>query len=83
MSALGIDEGPAFALPHRSLWSLGYFIGNFTFMLCVNVFLYFNPAVPAEKRVGLMLLNSAVWSAAFVVLNVAILRRKLQGCLVQ
>jgi putative membrane protein len=74
-----IAPKPAFNLPHRCLWSLAYYIGNFMFMLSVNVYLYFNPAVPAEKQVGLILVNTVVFILAFVVFNVVVIRRKLRA----
>lgn len=76
--ARGIDYKPAFNLPHRPLWSLGYYIGNFLFILGVNIYLFNNPDVPAEKQVGLILANTVVFVAAFIVFNVWVLRRKLQ-----
>jgi hypothetical protein len=60
------------------LWSLAYYIGNFLFMLSVNVYLYFNPAVPPEKQLGWILVNTVVFILAFVVFNVVVIRRKLQ-----
>ena len=73
-----IEFKPAFNLPYRCLWSLGYFIANLLFMLSVNIYLYFNPAVPAEKQVGLILVNTIVFILAFVVFGVVVIRRRLQ-----
>jgi len=73
----GIDYKPAFKLPHLPLWSLGYYIGNFLFILSVNIYLFFNPAVPAEKQIGLILSNTIVFVAAFVIFNIVLLRKKL------
>ena len=70
---------PAFNLPHRCLWSLGYYIANFLFILAVNVYLYFNPAVPAEKQVGLILVNTVVFLLVFVVFNLVVIKRKLRA----
>ena len=75
----GVDYKPAFNLPHRPLWSLGYYIGNFLFILAVNIYLYLNPAVPPEKQVGLILANTVVFIVAFVVFNVVVIKRKLQA----
>lgn len=74
----GIDHKPAFNLPHRCLWSLGYYIGNFFFILSVNIYLYLNPAIPPEKQVGLILANTIVLVAAFIVFNVMVIRSKLR-----
>jgi len=73
----GIDYKPAFNLPHRCLWSLGYYIGNFLFVLSVNVYLFFNPAVPPEKQIGLILVNTVLFVSAFVVFNIWVIRKKL------
>jgi putative membrane protein len=75
--ARGIPHKPAFALPHKPLWSLGYFIGNFVFILAVNIYLYLNPAVPPQKQIGLVLANTAVFVAVFVIFNFMFIRRKL------
>jgi putative membrane protein len=75
---LGIPHKPAFRLPQKCLWSLGYFFGNFLFILAVNVYLYFNPAVPPEKQIGLILANTTVFVTAFVVFNVLFIRHKLK-----
>jgi hypothetical protein len=48
-------------------------------MLSVNIYLYFNPEVPAEKQVGVILVNTVVFILAFVVFNVVVIRRKLQA----
>jgi len=74
----GIDHKPAFNLPYRCLWSLGYYIGNFFFILAVNIYLYLNPAIPPEKQVGLILANTIVFVAAFIVFNVMVIRSKLR-----
>jgi putative membrane protein len=73
----GIIDRPAFTLPNRTFWSFGYFVGNLFFMLAVNVYLLRHPAVPAEKHVGWVLVNTTVLTATFVVVNLAILRAKL------
>lgn len=73
----GIDHKPAFNLPYRCLWSLGYYIGNFFFVLAVNIYLYLNPAIPPEKQVGLILANTIVFVAAFIIFNVMVIRSKL------
>jgi len=75
----GIPHKPAFRLPHLCLWSIGYFIGNYLFILAVNIYLYLNPAVPPEKQIGLVLANTAVFVAAFIIFNVAFIRRKLNS----
>ncbi len=75
----GIEHKPAFNVPHRCLWSLGYYIGNYLFILSVNIYLYFNPAVPAEKQIGLILANTVVFVLAFIIFNVVVIKRKLQG----
>lgn len=74
----GIDHRPAFNLPYRCLWSLGYYIGNFFFILVVNIYLYLNPAIPPEKQVGLILANTVVLVLAFIVFNVVVIRSKLR-----
>ncbi len=76
-AARGVVDHPAFKLPNRPLWSLGYFVGNLLFMLGVNVYLYRHPGVPPEKYVGWMLVNTTLLTATFVVVNVVILRTKL------
>jgi putative membrane protein len=73
----GIDYKPAFNLPHRPLWSAGYYIGNYLFILAVNFYLFFHPAVPAEKQIGWILLNTTVFTIAFIVLVVSVIRRRL------
>lgn len=75
----GFPHNPAFRLPHKCLWSLGYFIGNYLFILAVNIYLFFNPAVPPEKQIGLVLANTAVFVAAFILFNILLLRRKLNA----
>jgi len=77
--ARGVPHRPAFRLRNACLWSLGYFIGNYLFILAVNIYLFFNPAVPPEKQIGLVLANTAVFVAAFVLFNVLYLRRKLRS----
>jgi len=77
--ARGIGHRPAFALPHKCLWSIGYFIGNFVFILAVNIHLYFNPAVPPGKQIALVLANTTAFVAAFVVFTAVCLRRKLNA----
>jgi uncharacterized membrane protein len=74
----GMDHKPAFNLPHRCLWSLGYYIGNFLFILAVNIYLFMNPAVPPEKQVGLILANTVVFVLAFIIFNVMVIRSKLR-----
>lgn len=74
----GVPHKPAFELPYKCLWSLGYFIGNYLFILAVNIYLFFNPAVPPEKQIGLVLANTAVFVVAFIVFNVWFIRRKLR-----
>ncbi len=76
---LNVEPKPAFNLPYRCLWSLGYYIGNFLFILSVNVYLFFNPAVPEGSHVGLILVNSVVLILAFVVFNVLVIRHRLQA----
>ena len=73
----GIEHKPAFKLPHLCLWSLGYYLGNFLFILCVNIYLCLNPAVPPEKHLGLILLNTIGFIAAFAIFNIMVIRRKL------
>jgi uncharacterized membrane protein len=73
-----IPHHSAFRLPNQCLWSLGYFIGNYLFILAVNVYLYFNPAVPPEKQIGLVLANTAVFVAAFIIFNVWFIKHKLK-----
>lgn len=75
----GIDHKPAFDLPYRCLWSLGYYIGNFIFVLVVNLYLFFNPALPEDSQIGLILLNTIVFILIFVAFNASVIRRKLQG----
>lgn len=75
----GIQHKPAFNLPHKCLWSIGYFIGNYLFILAVNIYLYLNPAVPPEKQIGLVLTNTAVFVTAFIVFNVVFIRHKLKS----
>ncbi len=75
--ARGVDYKPAFNLPHRPLWSLGYYIGNYLFILIVNIYLFLNPAVPAEKQIGLILANTTVFVVVFIVFNVVVIKRKL------
>ncbi len=75
----GIPHKPAFSLPHKCLWSIGYFIGNYLFILAVNIYLYLNPAVPPEKQIGLVLANTAVFVTAFIVFNIVFIRRKLKS----
>jgi len=74
----GIPHKPAFNLPQKCLWSVGYFIGNYLFILAVNIYLFVNPAVPPEKQIGLVLANTAVFVAAFIVFNFVFIRRKLR-----
>jgi len=74
----GIDHKPAFNLPYRCLWSLGYYIGNFIFVLCVNLYLFFKPELPAESHIGLILVNTVCFIIAFVIFNVLVIRNKLQ-----
>ena len=69
---------PAFQLPHRCLWPLGYYIGNFLFILAVNIYLFQNPEVPAEKQVGLILANTVVFVLAFIVFNFLVVSKKLK-----
>jgi putative membrane protein len=76
--ARGLPHKPAFALPNKCLWSIGYFIGNYIFVLAVSIYLFFNPAVPPEKQIGLVLANTIVFVAAFVIFNVVFIRRKLR-----
>ena len=76
--ARGVGYKPAFNLPHRPLWSLGYYIGNFLFILSVNIYLFMNPAVPPEKQVGLILANTVVFVLAFIIFNVMVFRKKLK-----
>jgi putative membrane protein len=75
----GIVHKPAFNLPHRCLWPLAYYIGNFVFILSVNIYLLNNPLVPAEKQVGLILVNTLALVIAFVVFNVIVIRKKLRN----
>jgi putative membrane protein len=74
----GIGYKPAFNLPHRCLWSLGYYIGNFMFILSVNIYLLMNPAVPEDKQVALILINTVIFIAAFIIFNVVVIRRRLK-----
>lgn len=75
----GFLHRSAFTLPHLPLWSIGYFIGNYLFILAVNIYLYFNPAVPPEKQIGLVLANTAVFVAAFILFTVLFIRHKLKS----
>jgi uncharacterized membrane protein len=75
----GIPHKPAFHLPQKCLWSVGYFIGNYLFIRAVKIYLFFNPAVPAEKQIGLVLANTAVFVVAFILFNIVLLRRKLNA----
>ena len=75
----GIPHRGAFRLPNLCLWSLGYFIGNYLFILAVNIYLYSNPAVPPEKQIGLVLTNTAVFTAAFILFTVMFIRHKLNS----
>lgn len=75
----GIPHKPAFRLPNLCLWSIGYFIGNYLFILAVSIYLFLNPAVPPEKQIGLVLANTAVFVAAFIIFNVVFIRRKLNS----
>jgi uncharacterized membrane protein len=75
----GIPHKSAFNLPSKCLWSVGYFVGNYLFILAVNIYLYYNPAVPAEKQIGLVLANTAVFVAAFVIFTVVFIRHKLNA----
>lgn len=77
--AWGFPHKPAFRLPHLCLWSLGYYIGNFIFILAVNIYLFVSPEVPPEKNIGLILLNTIGFIAAFVAFNIMVLRKKLQA----
>jgi uncharacterized membrane protein len=73
----GIDHKPAFDLPYRCLWSLGYYIGNFIFILCVNLYLFFKPDLPVESQIGLILANTVGFIAVFVIFNVLVIQKKL------
>jgi uncharacterized membrane protein len=75
----GIAHRPAFNLPHKCLWSIGYFVGNYLFILAVSIYLYFNPDVPPEKEIGLILANTAVFVAAFIAFNIVVIRRNLKS----
>jgi uncharacterized membrane protein len=73
----GIDHKPAFNLPYRCLWSLGYYIGNFIFILCVNLYLFFKPELPVDSQIGLILMNTVGFIAVFVVFNIMVVQKKL------
>lgn len=75
----GFPHKPAFSLPHLPLMSLFYFIGNFIFILLVNIYLFFNPAVPADAQIGLILVNTIGFILLFVAFNVFVIRKKLQA----
>ncbi len=77
MESKGMTDKPAFSLPSLGIWSIGYFIGNFLFILAVNIYLYFNPAVPAEKQIGLVLVNTLAFATSFIVFNLLVFRKKL------
>lgn len=74
----GIPQQPVFNAPHRCLWSLGYYIGNFLFILTVNLYLVLSPDVPPGCRTGLILVNTLVFVLAFVTFNVQVIRHKLE-----
>lgn len=74
----GKPHKPAFRIPNLPLFSLFYFIGNFLFILTVNIYLFFKPEVPAEAQIGLILANTVLFIVAFVVFNVMVLRKKLK-----
>jgi putative membrane protein len=78
MTARGLPPKQAFPLKNRCMWSLGYYIGNYVFILCVSIYLYFNPAVPEEKNIGLVLANTFVFVVAFIVFIGAVLLVKLR-----
>ena len=75
--ARGIHDKPAFNLPNRCLWSLGYYIGNFVFISLVNIYLFLNPDVPKERHVGLILINTLGLVASFIIFSLLLLRTKL------
>ena len=75
----GIEYQPAFPIPQLCFQSLYYYIGNFIFILIVNVYLFANPAIPAEKHLGLILVNTVGFIAAFVVFNAVVFKNKLKN----
>jgi len=75
----GINDKPAFNFPHRCLQSLAYFIGNFMFILCINLYLFFKPEIPVEKHIGLILANTVGFIVVFVVFNVIVFQKKLRS----
>jgi putative membrane protein len=75
----GIGDKPVLNFSNRCLMSLGYFIGNFIFVLCVNLYLFFKPEIPVEKHIGLVLANTVGFIVVFVVFNVVVFQKKLRS----
>lgn len=74
----GVPHKPGFRLKHLPLFSLFYFIGNFIFILLVNIYLFMKPELPPEAQIGLILANTVIFVIAFVVFNIVVIRRKLK-----
>lgn len=74
----GIPHKPAFRIKDLPLLSLYYFIGNFLFILSVNLYLFTKPEVPEEAKLGLILANTLVFVIAFVVFNIKVISHKLK-----
>lgn len=75
LTKVGLPTRPAFNLPHRPLWCMSYDIGNYGFMIVMNVLLLTNPLVPDEVPVGWIMVNSLVLVAIWLVFCVVMLKR--------
>lgn len=74
----GFPQKPAFNLPHRPLWSLGYNIGNFIFIITMNIILLRNPHVPAEEPVGWIMLHTLVLITIWLIFCIVMINRGLR-----
>jgi putative membrane protein len=78
LTVAGHPQKPAFNLPHRPLWSLGYFLGNYIFMIAMNVILFNNPAVPVGEPVGWIMVNTLLLIAIWFAFCIAMIQRGLR-----